>query len=226
MIYDGIREAIFLQRVNRFTARVEVGGKEALCHVRNTGRCRELFVPGAAAYVQEAASAARKTRFSLIAVRKGARLVNVDSQAPNAAFGEWAAGGGFLPGIVKMRPEYRFLRSRFDFRIDHRAGSALVEVKGVTLEREGVALFPDAPTERGVKHLRELTESRNSGFDAYMVFVVQMQGVRRFEPNAATHPAFRDALVAAVADGVRVFAMDCMVEPDSMRLRAPVEVAL
>jgi len=226
MTYDRVAGAAFVDRPNRFVARVEIGGRLERCHVKNTGRCRELFLPGAAVYVQEAGAGPRKTRFDLIAAKKGERLVNVDSQAPNQVFLEWAQAGGFLPDISRIRPETRFLNSRFDFLIERGGREALVEVKGVTLEEDGVALFPDAPTQRGVKHLKELTEAVRRGFDAFAVFVVQMQGVSHFTPNAKTHPAFAEALREAARGGVNVLAVDCAVAPDSLRIRNPVEVRL
>lgn len=226
MTYPNICAAVFIERLNRFVARVEVGGKTELCHVKNTGRCRELFVPGAQVFLQRVEPGARKTRYDLIAVRKGARLVNVDSLAPNRAFREWAEGGGFLPGATRIRPEVRFLNSRFDFLIERGARGTLVEVKGVTLEENNAALFPDAPTERGVKHLRELAEGLKRGLDACVVFVVQMEGVRFFAPNERSHPEFAQALRAARAAGVQVLAVDCQVAPDAMFIRSEVEVRL
>jgi sugar fermentation stimulation protein A len=226
MVYTDIVEAAFAQRLNRFIATVEIDGETQICHVKNTGRCRELFLPGARAYLQRFEPGARKTEYDLIAVWKGERLVNVDSQAPNKVFREWAESGGFLPGIEKIQPESRYLNSRFDFRLTRNGREALVEVKGVTLEEDGVALFPDAPTERGVKHLRELAECVKSGMDAFAVFVIQMKGVRYFTPNARTHPAFAEALREARTAGVRVLAVDCAVAPGEMHIRDRVEVRL
>jgi sugar fermentation stimulation protein A len=226
MIYPDIFEASFLQRLNRFVAVVETGGKTEICHVKNTGRCRELFVPGATVFLQRFPPSARKTRCDLIAVRKGERLINVDSQAPNQVFREWAEGGGFLPDILRIQPEYRLLNSRFDFLLERSGRRALVEVKGVTLEEDGVALFPDAPTERGVKHLRELAEARALGFDAFVVFVIQMKGISYFTPNERTHPAFGRALRDALDAGVGVYAIDCVVAPDEIIAGERVEVRL
>lgn len=226
MVYADVCEAVFVERLNRFIARVKVDGQAELCHVKNTGRCRELFIPGARCHVQRSAAGQRKTALDLIAVWKGERLVNVDSQAPNRAFREWAEGGGFLPGITRVRPEFAYRNSRFDFLIESGGRSALVEVKGVTLEEDGAALFPDAPTERGIKHLRELAVCREDGFDAHVVFVIQMEGVAFFSPNARTHPAFAEALRAVRAAGVGVHAVNCAVTPDSLTIKSAVEVRL
>jgi sugar fermentation stimulation protein A len=226
MVYPDICKGLFLERLNRFVAEVEIGGEVQVCHVKNTGRCRELFLPGATVYLQRFEPGARKTQYDLISVRKGDRLINVDSQAPNKVFREWAEGGGFLPGIERIRPEYSLLNSRFDFLIERDGRKALVEVKGVTLEEDGVALFPDAPTERGVKHLKELAECQQKGLDAYVVFVVQMKGVLYFTPNERTHPAFGQALRDARAAGVGVYAMDCGVAPDEITAGERVEVRL
>ncbi len=226
MVYRDVCKAVFIERINRFVARVEVDGQDELCHVKNTGRCRELFIPGASCHVQRFTPGQRKTALDLIAVWKGERLVNVDSQAPNRVFREWVGGGGFLPGAARVRPEFTYRNSRLDFLIESNGRRALVEVKGVTLEEGGIALFPDAPTERGVKHLRELAACREDGFDAHVVFVIQMAGVDFFAPNARTHPAFAEALGAARAAGVGVHAVDCAVTPNSLTIKSAVEVRL
>lgn len=225
MRYEAIKEGVFLARPNRFIAQVEVDGRAETVHVKNTGRCRELLVPGARVYLAQGANPARKTRYDLVAVEKADRLVNMDSQAPNAAALAWLrAGNVFGPG-AEIRPEYTYGDSRFDIAA-FTPELALLEVKGVTLERDGVVLFPDAPTARGVKHLRELAAFAASGGQAYVLFVVQMEGVAYFAPNAETDPAFAAALRAAAEAGVRVLAYDCRVTPDSMTIRAPVEVRL
>jgi sugar fermentation stimulation protein A len=226
MIYPDICEGSFIERLNRFVAVVEMDGKTEICHVKNTGRCRELFVPGAGVFLQRHEPGARKTNYDLIAVKKRDRLINVDSQAPNRVFREWAEGGGFLPGITRIQPEFRCLNSRFDFLLELSGRKALVEVKGVTLEEDGAALFPDAPTERGVKHLRELAEARTLGFDAFAVFVIQMKGIAYFTPNGRTHPAFGQALRDAQNAGVGVCAVDCAVTPRSIAAGERVEVRL
>ena len=221
-----VKRGRFLARPNRFVAHVELEGERVVCHVKNTGRCRELLTSGAAVYLERAENPARKTPYDLIAVEKGDLLINMDAQAPNKVFGEWAAAGRFLPGLTALRPEFTWEDSRFDFRLEDHLGPCFVEVKGVTLEQDGLALFPDAPTERGVKHLRGLRRAVERGYRAAVFFVVQMKGPRLFRPNDGTHPAFGQALREAAAAGVGVYAWDCAVTPESLTLDAPVEVAL
>ena len=196
MRYQAVERGRFLARPNRFIAHVELPGGVEVCHVKNTGRCRELLVPGAAVYLERSGNPARKTRYDLIAVEKAGLLINMDAQAPNKVFGEWEQGKFF------------------------------VEVKGVTLEDHGEVRFPDAPTERGVKHLKGLQMAVGQGFRAAVFFVVQMKGVTHFCPNDATHPAFGDALREAAANGVGVFAYDCRVAPDLLEIDKPVPVVL
>ena len=226
MRYGEVKRGRFLARPNRFVAHVELEGEPVVCHVKNTGRCRELLTSGAAVYLERAENPARKTPYDLIAVEKGDLLINMDAQAPNKVFGEWAAAGRFLPGLMALRPEFTWEDSRFDFRLEDHLGPCFVEVKGVTLEQDGLALFPDAPTERGVKHLRGLRRAVEQGYRAAVFFVVQMKGPRLFRPNDDTHPAFGQALREAAAAGVGVYAWDCAVTPESLTLDAPVEVAL
>lgn len=226
MQYGEVTRGRFLARPNRFIAHVELAGERVVCHVKNTGRCRELLTTGAAVYLERASGPGRKTPYDLIAVEKGDLLINMDAQAPNKVFGEWAAAGRFLPGLTAMRPEFTWEDSRFDFRLEDGGGVCFVEVKGVTLEEDGVVLFPDAPTERGVKHLRGLRRAVEQGCRAAVVFVIQMKGPRQFRPNDRTHPAFGQALREAAAAGVGVYAYDCLVTPESLTLDAPVEVAL
>ena len=226
MRYENICRGRFLARPNRFVARVEVDGAEVVCHVKNTGRCRELLVPGAAVYLEQSSNPKRKTACDLVAVEKGNLLINMDAQAPNKVFGEFAAAGGFLPGLTALRPEHVWEDSRFDFLLEDGKGPILVEVKGVTLEREGEVLFPDAPTERGVKHLEELIACQAEGYEAAVCFVIQMSGMRDFSPNDATHPAFGDALRRAAASGVWVLAMECLVEPGGLWIHRSVPVNL
>lgn len=225
MRYAQIRPATFLARPNRFVARVELDGREETVHVKNTGRCRELLAPGFRVYLAAAENPARKTGYDLVAVQRGDRLINLDAQAPNKVFGEWAASGG-LPGLTLLRPETAWGESRFDFYWESAAQRGFVEVKGVTLEVDGGAYFPDAPTLRGVKHLRELAAARAQGYRAAVCFVIQMEGVDFFSPNDATHPQFGQALREAAAAGVEVWAYDCAVTPDSLTLRAPVPLRL
>lgn len=223
MRYERVVPARFLDRPNRFIAHVELDGRVETVHVKNTGRCRELLVPNARVYLSDAGEGAeRKTRYDLIAVEKGERLINMDSQAPNAAALEWLRAGALFPPGTAIRPEFRYGDSRFDFSA-FTPELALLEVKGVTLERDGTVLFPDAPTERGAKHLRELAAFPGR---AYVLFVIQMEGVDHFEPNAATDPAFAAALRAARDAGVGVLAYDCRVTPESMELNTPVEVRI
>ncbi len=226
MIYERILKGRFLERPNRFVALVELSGTVEICHVKNTGRCKELLVPGAVVYVQEAQNPARKTKYDLIAVEKGARVINMDAAAPNGVFGEWAREGRFLPGTRQVRQEQVWEDSRLDFLVETEQGRTLVEVKGVTLEEHNVVKFPDAPTQRGVKHIETLCRAKVQGIDACLFFVIQMEGVRYFEPNDETHPAFGAALRRAASLGVRLMAYDCTVTPERIALRAPVEIQL
>ena len=231
MIYPSVRRGQFLTRPNRFIAHVELDGAPVVCHVKNTGRCRELLVPGHTVWLAEGTNPARKTQYDLIGVEKptprGLLPVNMDAQAPNRVFGEWAAGGGlgFLPSL--LRPETRFGDSRFDFYWeDGPDRRGFWEIKGVTLEEDGVARFPDAPTLRGVKHLEELIRAREAGYEAGVCFVVQMPGMRRVAPNDATHPQFGQALRRAAEAGVQVLALECRVEPDRLEIAGEVPVKL
>lgn len=224
MRYGAVTAGTFIARPNRFIAYVELEGGVETVHVKNTGRCRELLVPGARVYLADAGeSAARKTRYDLVAVEKGGRLINMDSQAPNQAVLEWLRAGNLFPAGTEIHPEYTYGDSRFDFGL-FTPEPALLEVKGVTLERDDIVLFPDAPTARGTKHLRELRAF--SGGPAYVLFVIQMKGARYFSPNDETDPAFASALRAARDAGVQILAYDCHVTPDSMVLADPVEVRL
>lgn len=242
MTYQDIHRAVFLSRPNRFIAQVEVDGREETVHVKNTGRCRELLVPGCTVYLEGSANPARRTKYDLVAVEKARPglpplLINMDAQAPNQVFGEWmAAGKGAelgLPEPTLLRPETTWGNSRFDFywELSDAAGSSpprqgFVEVKGCTLEEDGLALFPDAPTERGVKHLRELVACRGAGYEAAVCFVIQMAGMGAFSPNDRTHPAFGAALREAAAAGVKVLAVECAVTADSLVMTRPVPVLL
>ena len=226
MRYSKVSEGRFLSRPNRFIAPVAIEGEETICHVKNTGRCRELLVPGARVYLSAAESPHRRTKYDLIAVEKGELLINMDAQAPNKVFAEWAAAGRLWPSLQELRPEVAFGSSRFDFRLKSAEGICFVEVKGVTLEENGEARFPDAPTERGVKHLMELQRAAAEGYGAAIFFVVQMKGVTHFCPNDATHPAFGEALRQAAEGGVKVYAYDCLVTPDSLTIDQPVPVVL
>ena len=228
MRYDEVRPARFLERPNRFVARVETEAGIEAVHVKNTGRCRELLVPGARVWLARGLNPGRKYAWDLICAEKERPdgpplLVNLDSQAPNRAVGEWLRAGKLLPG-AEVRAEVVHGASRFDFALEDGAGTLFLEVKGCTLEREGVAAFPDAPTERGAKHLRELTEWAKAGNRAAVFFLIQMRPVLHFTPNEATDPVFAAALREAAAAGVRVLAYDSVVTPDSLSIGDPVEV--
>ena len=223
--YENMHKGSFRSRPNRFLAHVVIDGQEEVCHVKNTGRCRELLTPGAAVWCQQWDNPNRKTKFDLIAVQKGERLINMDSQAPNAAAKEWLLSGG-LGEISELKGEYTHGDSRFDFSFIKDGKRCFLEVKGVTLEHDGVCAFPDAPTERGAKHLRGLTKLAQEGYGAYVLFVIQMADVKYLHPNDATDPAFGAALREAAAAGVTVLAVDCAVTEDTMQIRLPVLVRL
>ena len=224
MRYAEVRRAVFVSRPNRFIANVILDGQPVVCHVKNTGRCRELLVPGATVYLERGTKPGRRTAWDLIAVEKGEILVNMDAQAPNRVFGEWATI--FDPACTNVRPEVRVGQSRLDFCLEGAVGLHYVEVKGVTLEDSGHALFPDAPTERGVKHLYELIRLREDGYRATAFFVIQMGGIRDFAPNDATHPAFGEALRRAAERGVEIAAYSCRVTSDSIVIDRPVPVII
>ena len=225
MKYDNMVKGQFLARPNRFIAHVAIDGRTEVCHVKNTGRCRELLTPGAEVWCQRAGNPNRKTKYDLITVRKGLRLINMDSQAPNTAAGEWLADGG-LGEIDSLRPETVHGDSRFDFSFRKDGQLCFLEVKGVTLETEGVCAFPDAPTDRGVKHLKGLTQAAREGFGAYVLFVIQMENANYLHPNDNTDPAFGAALREAAANGVQVLAVECRITEDTMLITKSVAVKL
>ncbi|MCI7098368.1 MAG: DNA/RNA nuclease SfsA [Lachnospiraceae bacterium] len=216
MHYKRIEPAVFLERTNRFVAVVETARGRELCHVKNTGRCRELLVPGAEIYVQRNDRDGRKTKLDLITVRKDGHLVNIDSQVPNDMAAEWVLKSGFVSPEAVVKREKTYGNSRFDLYMEDGKRRIFMEVKGVTLEEEGVARFPDAPTERGIKHLNELMKARADGYEAAILFVIQMDYVKYMEPNYRTHAAFGEVLEQAAASGVQVMAIDCMIEADSI----------
>lgn len=226
MKYDNIVEACFINRPNRFIANILIDGEEKVCHVKNTGRCRELLAGNPKIFVQHFDSPSRKTAYDLIAVQKGHRLINMDSVAPNKVFGEYLAAGGlgFVPSYMKA--ECTHGDSRFDYYFEHDGRKAFAEVKGVTLEEDGVVRFPDAPTERGLKHLRGLIECVKEGYEAYAVFIIQMEDVKHFEPNYKTHKEFGLLLKEAQENGVNIIAIDCHVDPDSLTAGKRVEIKL
>lgn len=226
MQYQRIEKGRFLSRPNRFIAHVELDGRTEVVHVKNTGRCRELLIPRATVYLEKSDNPARKTQYDLIAVEKGTLLVNMDAQAPNQVFREWVEAGNFQEGLTLLRPETTWGDSRFDFYWEAGDRRGFVEVKGVTLEEDGHACFPDAPTERGVKHLNELARCQADGYEAAVCFVLQMAGMKDFAPNDRTHPAFGDALRQAAQAGVRIMAQECIVTPDSLTIGAAVPVLL
>ena len=226
MNYSNIERAYFKERPNRFIAYVETEEGREICHVKNTGRCRELLTSDAVVYVQRNNNPARKTKLDLIGVEKGDYLINMDSQAPNAAVKEWLQAGNLFSKNALVYSEKTYGESRFDFYIEDGERKAFMEVKGVTLELEGVCRFPDAPTERGVKHIRELIKCMEDGYEAYILFVIQMSPVKYLEPNDTTHKAFGDALREAAKAGVHVMARDCKVTIDSMEIMNEVEVRL
>lgn len=226
MKYERISKGTFLERPNRFIAYAQLGGKKETVHVKNTGRCAELLLPGASIYVQESDNPSRKTKWDLIGVEKGPRMINMDSQVPNKVVQEWVEAGNLGDGICMVRPETAYGNSRFDLYVETESRRIFIEVKGVTLEENGVARFPDAPSSRAVKHLQELGRAVKEGYEAYVFFVVQMKGVRYFTPNMDTHPAFCGALKEAKAAGVKILAYDCRVSKDSIEIADPVPVVL
>jgi sugar fermentation stimulation protein A len=226
MKYLNIEEAVFKERPNRFIAYVETESGREICHVKNTGRCKELLQPDATIYVQRNDNPARKTKLDLIGVEKNQYLINMDSQAPNMAVKEWLKAGNLFSENAKIYPEKKYGDSRFDFYIEDGERKAFMEVKGVTLENDGVCAFPDAPTERGVKHIRELIKCMEEGYEAYILFVIQMSPVKYLKPNDATHKAYGDVLREAKKAGVHVLARDCKITIDSMEIMNEVEVRL
>ena len=226
MRYERIEKAVFLERPNRFIAYTELNGRKETVHVKNTGRCAELLVPGASVYIQRSANPDRKTKWDLISVEKGERMINMDSQIPNRLVEEWIRGGHLFRDVTLVRPETTYGNSRFDLYVEAEGKRIFIEVKGVTLEENGVCRFPDAPSERAVKHLEELILAKQEGYETYVFFVIQMKDVRYFTPNTDTHPAFAEALRRAAAAGVHILAYDCTVSPDSIEIDSPVDIVL
>lgn len=227
MRYENIVTGQFKSRPNRFIAMVEIDGKIEKCHVKNTGRCRELLLPDAEVYLEKSGNPQRKTAYDLIGVKKGELLINMDSQAPNKAVKEWLEEEAYFKHVTFIKPECKYGNSRIDFYLEtEERRKIFIEVKGVTLEEEGIARFPDAPTERGIKHIQELQQAVAEGYEAYILFVIQMKEIRQFEPNDRTHQAFGDALREAKKHGVSILAYDCVVTRDSMRLDSPVKVQI
>lgn len=226
MRYGKITKGKFIRRPNRFKAYVELNGEEELVHVKNTGRCAELLKAGATVYVQKSDKEERKTKWDLIAVEKGQRMINMDSQIPNRVVKEWLEKENLFENITCIRPEYTYGNSRFDLYVEAGERKIFIEVKGVTLEEDGVVRFPDAPSERAVKHVEELQKAVKDGYEAYVFFVIQMKDVRYFTPNRQTHPEFAEALAEAERNGVKILAYDCSVTEDSIELGKEVPVVL
>lgn len=227
MKYENIVTGKFVERPNRFIAMVDIEGKTEKCHVKNTGRCRELLLPGAEVYLEKSSNPNRRTAYDLIGVKKGELLINMDSQAPNKAVKEWLEEEAFFKNVTYLKPECKYGNSRIDFYLElEKRRKLFIEVKGVTLEENGTARFPDAPTERGIKHIQELQRAVGEGYEAYLLFVIQMKEILQFEPNDRTHKAFGDALRKAQEQGVQILAYDCVVTKDSMRLDCPVKIKL
>jgi len=226
MNYQNTIPSIFISRPNRFIAYVKIDGKTETVHVKNTGRCKELLISGTKVILQKSGNPDRKTQYDLIAVWKGTRLINMDSQAPNKVFLEHLQSGKYIDEITLIKPEATYGDSRFDFYVEAGTRRIFIETKGVTLEDNGVALFPDAPTERGIKHLEGLAGCIREGYEAHVVFVVQMSDVRYFTSNNQTHPAFGEALVSSHDAGVKVIAMDCVVTENSLTIGNSLPVRL
>ncbi len=226
MKYDKIKKATFISRPNRFVANVNTDGEEIACHVKNTGRCRELLVSGAEVFLEESDNPERKYKYSLVTVRKGDRLVNMDSQAPNKMVAEWLKGCGLFKDIKLLKAECTYRKSRFDFYCEYGDKKAFIEVKGVTLENDGVVSFPDAPTGRGTKHVNELIDCMSEGYEAYIIFVVQMKDVLYFTPNDSNDPEFSGALRKAADRGVKIIAVDSIVTEESIIINDKIKVKL
>lgn len=226
MKYEKVVKGKYLDRPNRFIAHVEIDGHVETVHVKNTGRCRELLIPGVAVFLEESSNPNRKTKYDLICVKKQERLINMDSQAPNEAAREWLEQGGFFQEEVSVYAEKKYGNSRFDLYVESPVRRAFIEVKGVTLEDGNIARFPDAPTIRGVKHVEELVRCVQEGYEAYLLFVIQMKGTVKFAPNWETHREFGRALIAAGEKGVKILAYDCLVTEDAMQIQDPVPVDL
>lgn len=227
MKYKSIVKGKFIERPNRFIAKVEIEGVTETVHVKNTGRCRELLVKGATVYLEKSDNPLRKTQYDLISVFKNNKtLINMDSQIPNAVTEEWLKKGNIFSKNALIRREVTHNKSRFDFYIEEEKRKIFLEVKGCTLETDGIARFPDAPTQRGVKHINELIDCISEGYEAYILFVIQMKGINHFEPNDTTHKAFGDALRQAEKSGVKILAYDCIVTPNSIDIDKEIKVKL
>ena len=226
MKYENTKRAVFLDRPNRFIAHVDLNGQTETVHVKNTGRCKELLIPGTEVILEESVNPARKTKYDLICVNKSGRWINMDSQVPNKAAAEWIRAGRLFPEDVTLKTEKVYGNSRFDIYVESPCRKAFIEVKGVTLEENDIARFPDAPTQRGVKHVEELIRCQEDGYEAYLLFVIQMKGIREFEPNWSTHPQFGEVLQKAQNAGVHLLAYDCLIREDYIEIQDPVPIRL
>ncbi len=226
--YKKTVKSTFVERINRFVAKVILNGNEETVHIKNTGRCKELFVPGTNVYLSYSDKENRKTKYDLVAVLKkdNNKVVNVDSQIPNTVAAEWISASALFSENAIIRKEVNFMKSRFDLYIEDGSRKAFIEVKGVTLEENGVALFPDAPTKRGVKHLYELVAAKKLGYEAYILFVIQMEDISVFTPNFKTDTDFANALKFADENGVRIIAINCMVAPNDIKAKNVIPVIL
>lgn len=224
MKYSNIIKGTFKSRPNRFIAVAEINGAEEICHVKNTGRCKELFKENVTVYLSKSDNPNRKTKYDLIAVQKGDRIVNIDSQVVNSVCIEYLPE--LFNDIKLIKPECKYGNSRFDIYVETKTEKIFIECKGVTLENDGIALFPDAPTERGCKHLKELQKAVKNGFTAYVIFVIQMSGVNRFEPNIQTHCEFAEELKRAKEKGVNILAFDCVVSKDEIKINQEIDIRL
>ena len=226
MKYENTKRAVFLDRPNRFIAHVDLNGQTETVHVKNTGRCKELLIPGTEVILEESVNPARKTKYDLICVNKSGRWINMDSQVPNKAAAEWIRAGRLFPEEVTLKTEKVYGNSRFDIYVESPCRKAFIEVKGVTLEENDIARFPDAPAQRGVKHVEELIRCQEDGYEAYLLFVIQMKGIREFEPNWSTHPQFGEVLQKAQNAGVHLLAYDCLIREDYIEIQDPVPIRL
>lgn len=226
MKYENTKRAVFLDRPNRFIAHVDLNGQTETVHVKNTGRCKELLIPGTEVILEESVNPARKTKYDLICVNKSGRWINMDSQVPNKAAAEWIRAGRLFSEEVTLKTEKVYGNSRFDIYVESPCRKAFIEVKGVTLEENDIARFPDAPTQRGVKHVEELIRCQEDGYEAYLLFVIQMKGIREFEPNWSTHPQFGEVLQKAQNAGVHLLAYDCLIREDYIEIQDPVPIRL
>ncbi len=229
MKYNNIKCAKFVHRKNRFIAEIIINNNIELCHIKNTGRCKELLIEGVDIFVQENDNPNRKTKYSLICVKKGDLLINMDSQIPN-----YVAKEAIEKGIIKelkdisyIKQEVTYKKSRFDIYFEKKTGQkGFIEIKGVTLEENGIARFPDAPSQRAIKHINELIEAKNEGYDVYILFVIQLKNIKHFEPNKQTHYAFYEALKRAKNHKIPILAYDCFVDIDQILLKDKVKIML